>query len=100
MSEASDAPNKNVKTVKEHNVPTKKKRLWLASSGKAYTETKFNLAQNKESREIDRQQIMSCQERIRIQFQLLMYGKIAPSRLVSLFQRGMCLRAIVAQLIP
>jgi len=56
MSEASDAPNKNVKTVKEHNVPNKKKTSWLGSNGKASTEPKFNLAQNSESREIDRQQ--------------------------------------------
>lgn len=56
-SEAFDAANSNVKTAEENNVPDEKKPLWLGSSGKASTEPKINLVQNKESREIDRQQL-------------------------------------------
>lgn len=58
-SETFDAANSNVKTTEENSVSAEKKSSLLgsSSSGKASTEPKFNIAQNKESKEIDRQQL-------------------------------------------
>ncbi|WJX71931.1 hypothetical protein P8452_55869 [Trifolium repens] len=56
-SEAFDAVKSNVKSTEENNVPAEKKPSWLGSSGKASMEPKFSVVQNKESKEIDRQQL-------------------------------------------
>ncbi|PNY07448.1 dual-specificity kinase domain protein, partial [Trifolium pratense] len=56
-SEAFDAVNSSVKSMEENNVPAEKKPSWLGSSGKASMEPKFKVVQNKESKEIDRQQL-------------------------------------------